>query len=244
MAKLVPVEVTLGLRAVVSVACLLSVIGSLLIISTYLIFKQLRTTPRLILVHLSIMDAGVAIANLVGAVVDFNQYYRTDQYLPNGYPITNNVSSIIQSACVAQATFAVYCTSGSFMWTLGMALYLYMRMVHHKRLRIKCILYIITLFGYLYPLLPTLWKLLTDRLGYSPYASEGWCGDQYIDLETGYRSTLLQVVSYDMWVYLIYIIVPVLYISAYLHIRQEVVYSTCELHHYFHPSLSLFPNSS
>ena len=80
------------------------------------------------------MDAGVAIANLVGAVVDFNQYYRTDQYLPDGYPLINNVSSIIQSACVAQATFAVYRTSGSFMWTLGMAFYLYMRVMHHKRL--------------------------------------------------------------------------------------------------------------
>ena len=161
------------------------------------------------------------LAYLVGALVDFNQYYYTDQFLPNGYPLANNVSSVIQSACVAQATFAVYCTFGSFMWTLGMALYLYMRMVHHKRLRIKCVLYIVTLFCYLYPVLPTLWKLLTNRLGYSPYASEGWCGDQYIDLKTGYRSTLLEVISYDMWIYLIYIIVPVLYISAYLHIRQH-----------------------
>ena len=132
MANVAPVEVTWLLRVVVSLACLLSIIGSLLIISTYFIFKQLRTTPRLILVHLSIMDAGVATANLVGAVVDFNQYYYTDQFLPNGYPLANNVSSVIQSACVAQATFAVYCTSGSFVWTLGMALYLYMRMVHHE----------------------------------------------------------------------------------------------------------------
>ena len=96
------------------------------------------------------------LAYLVGALVDFNQYYYTDQFLPNGYPLANNVSSVIQSACVAQATFAVYCTFGSFMWTLGMALYLYMRMVHHKRLRIKCVLYIVTLFCYLYPVLPNM----------------------------------------------------------------------------------------
>ena len=217
------VNTTTTLRGVVAATCLLSVVGSLLIISTYLFIKSLRSAARLVLVHLSVMDAGVATANLVGVLVDFNSYYNTGEYSWNGYPVPpSNISVAVNAACVTQAAFAVYFTFGSFMWTLGMAFYLYMRIVHYRRVQAKYVLYTITVLCYGLPLLPTLWKLVTNRLGYSPFSSEGWCGVKNINLESGQKYYLLHFISYDMWVYLIYIMVPVLYISAYLHIRQEV----------------------
>ena len=222
-AHLVPgVNVTTPLRGVVAATCLLSAAGSLLIISTYLFITSLRSAARLILVHLSVMDAGVATANLIGVLVNFNRYYYTGKYRWNGYPLSANVSGPVDAACVTQAAFAVYFTSGSFMWTLGMAFYLYMRIVHHRRVSAKYVLYLITVLCYAFPLLPTLWKLFTNRLGYTPFSATGWCGDKYINLETGKISYLLQIISYDVWVYLIYVMVPILYTSAYLHIRQEV----------------------
>ena len=62
-------------RAVIGVTCFLSVIGSLVIICSYAFFKSLRNRSRLILVHLSVVDLGVGITNLIGNLVYFDRFY-------------------------------------------------------------------------------------------------------------------------------------------------------------------------
>ena len=49
------------------ITCILSILGAGAIIVSYLGFKELRTTSRFLLFHLSIADAVVAIANMIGA---------------------------------------------------------------------------------------------------------------------------------------------------------------------------------
>ena len=138
--RLQPVVPTNDLRIIVGIICSLSIVGSLVIIISYICFKSLRTTTRLILVHLSIMDLGVATANLVGISVNFNRYYFNNSanatYGSHGLPELNHPGDTVDMACKIQAAFAVYFTAGSFLWTLSMAVYIYMRIVHYRTPRV------------------------------------------------------------------------------------------------------------
>ena len=64
-----------GERTVVGITCGLSAVGAMLIFLSYVCFKKRRTRTREILVHISVMDFGVALANLIGDVVYFDRFY-------------------------------------------------------------------------------------------------------------------------------------------------------------------------
>ena len=221
----VPIVPTPNLRAVLATVCCLSIVGSLVIILSYVGFKSLRTKPRLILVHLSVMDFGVAVSNLVGLCVNFDSYYINYSNITykNGVPLPNDPGSAVNIACIAQACFADYFTVGSFMWTISMAVYLYLRIVHYQEPRSANASYYSAIAAcYSLPFVFVLWKLLTHRLGFSPFGSEGWCGDKLIDVQTGKPQILMDFISYQIWVLLTFILVPVLYISVLCYIYQEV----------------------
>ena len=131
---MVPVTPDIYLRSALGLTCCLSIIGSLAVILTYLVFKSLRTTARLVLVHLSVMDMGVGLANLVGLSVNFDHYYfpNASNYNTLGFPELRNVSLALRYSCLAQAIAADYFTLGSFLWTLSMAVYLYLKIVHNQ----------------------------------------------------------------------------------------------------------------
>ena len=63
-------------RLIVGVTCFLSIVGAILIILSYVCFKNLRTRAREVLFHLSLMDLGVAAANFIGDIVYFDQFYH------------------------------------------------------------------------------------------------------------------------------------------------------------------------
>ncbi len=214
------------LRIIVGLTCFLSIFGALLIILSYVLFKQLRTTTRLVLVHISLMDFGVAVANLTGILVDFNKYYfdpLNGNYTKDGWPILKAPSPIIYSLCNTQAAFAVFFTSGSILWTTSLSVYLYFRIVHHNTPNVaRNVLWIVTFLSYLFPTIFVAWTFFTGRLGYSPYDSEGWCGERMVDLTTGKRQIVLSIIEYDLWICMTYFLVPILYVSILVYVRKEV----------------------
>ena len=210
----------LSVRVVSGISCSASILGSTLIILSYLCFKKLRTRVREILVHLSVADAGVATANLVGVVVYFDQYYTItyDQEEIVIIPPHDNVKHL----CVAQAFFAVYFTLCSILWTVSLAVYLYFILVHHGTYNAKLFLAFAYVFCYALPLLLSLWAVLTNKLGYSPYNSAGWCSMILVDPESHHRDVFMGVIGYDLWIYLALIVVSVLYLAMRSFLREEV----------------------
>ena len=228
------------LRIVVIITCCLSVVGSLTIICSYVFYKSLRTNIRLILVHLSVMDLGAAAANLVGLAVDFDKYYF-GEYKPGHLIPIDTPTNLVHAACVTQAAFAVYFTAGSFMWTLAMAILLYLKIVHKQEDKTATrTLYASTIFCYLLPVILVGWKVSINRLGYAPSDSEGWCGDIVYNRYTGERYLLMDFIAYNMWVLLVFTLVPILYFAILLHIRQLVSYYTCIKHANFWVNLHVF----
>ena len=216
------------MRAVVGVSCCLSILGSLVIILSYILFKKRRTRARKILLHISLMDLGVALANLIGLSIDFDQYYITHLYINTSY----EVPSYINGLCKTQAFFAVYCTHASVLWTIALAGFLYFVIVYQKSHVATYFLWSSFVFCYAIPLLVTLWLVLTKRLGYSPLDSSGWCSlilTITFDGGGGYRKIDMfsSIIGYDLWVYLAFVTIPLLYLSIRCHLANMVraVYS-------------------
>lgn len=97
-------------------ACALSMAGSLLIILAYILFADLRTTSRLLLVFLSLTDFGTALSNSIG----MTRHYRTTT-----------------TGCEVQAAFAIFCSLSSYFWTAAIAVYLYLTIVREHQVLAK-----------------------------------------------------------------------------------------------------------
>ena len=214
------------LKNLVYVTCILSIIGSLLIISTYIFFRDLRTKVRLILLHLSIMDLGIGLANLIGTAVDFdNHYYKHYKNGNSTFSITVFLTpnATIRALCKTQAFFAMYSTYGSVFWTNCLALYLYFAVVHHSAKISKMVFWFSCVFCYTMPLVLSLWLLLTGRLGPTLYGSGGWCSLVNVDPLSGQKDFFLVSFGYDMWIYITFILVPALYFGTRFHVSLEVI---------------------
>ena len=238
-----------GIRVVVILTCSLSVLGSILLIFSYACFKQLRSKPREILMHISFMDFGVSLANLIGAAVYFDQYYHisgeqgsnsssvpdsltpAEQILDEANPVANEASNTfsatpaIEGLCITQAFFAGYFTLGSIFWTIFLSIYIYLFLLYHK---IKPGLPRYSLFvsyfvSYGVPLIISLWLVLTGRLGYAPYNSSGWCTLIVQNPSTGEGDLYAVVFGNDLWIYLAIFIIPILYLASCNFIHKIVV---------------------
>lgn len=222
---------SIGLRTVVGLTSALSIVGSLLIALSYLCFKDLRTKVREILMHISFMDLGVGISNLVGVGINFSKYYDMcpdfhDNHNKNGLCI--NSTKLINNLCLVQGGLALYSTIGSILWTISLSMYLYILISQKGTREARLLVRFAYFFCYLMPIGIVLWQRFTDRVGYSPYQSNGWCGSIFVRPGGSggeKRDIFASVFSYNLWICLTFVLIPVLSIAAHLYIRDEVICS-------------------
>lgn len=211
-----------GLRVVVGITCLLSLLGSLLIILSYILFKDLRTSARLILVHLSIADFGVAFSNL------FGEFYRFDRHFNR--TVMKLSPHHVQSVCEAQAFAAHFFTISSVLWTMALAAFMYIVVtkLKNKVPNDNWFVRFSYLFCYGMPLLVSVWMVLTHKLGFSPFDTAGWCGSIMHKLEPGTSPSrhnmdyMTAVLGYDLWIVLTFVFIIVTYLSIHFYTREEV----------------------
>ncbi len=199
-----------SVRVVVGVTCVLSMIGALLIILSYILIRDIRTKAREILVNLSLMDFMAAAANFIGVVT--NLYEGKD--------------SIEKNLCVAQASVAMYSTLSSVMWTICVAVYVFLRIMLEDSKVAQRSVYGFYVICYGLPLIMTLWFAFTDKLGVDTFHNGGssWCSLRV--------NTFNEVIGNDIWIYLTIILVPIIFISLHFYLRYQVQYV-----HIFHVDL-------
>ena len=201
------------LRAIVGVSCSVSILGSLLIILSYVLFKKRRTRAREILLHISFMDLGVALSNLIGLSVYFDRFY---------YHHHEDVASYIDGLCRTQAFFAAFCTLGSILWTIALAGFLYFVILHHQAKRATYFVWSAYIVCYGLPSLLSLWLVLTGKLGHSPVDSSGWCTLITNDLQTGKIDMFVAIFGNDLWVCLAIVTIPIFYLAIKCHLASQV----------------------
>ena len=206
------------IKYVAMVACILSSIGSLIIILSYVLIRQIRTKVREILVHLSVMDLVYSLANLIGLLLNYGNHVTTAGSCDLTHPY-----DII---CKVQGGFAFYATISSILWTSGIAIYLYFRVVinRDKVVHIVVLLLYITCWGI--PASLTVWVMLVHAIGYDGHSSGGWCALKQKSQPHHAGNVVIVIFNNDIWVVLTIVLVVMLYGLIHCHIRRQV----CDLY--------------
>lgn len=217
-----------GVRAVVGVTCSLSIIGSLLIILSYVCFKDLRTRARYILVHLSLTDLILAVSNLVGIIGNFDQH---------SIDSNNNASRPTEYHdtlyCRIQGLFTLYSTLSSILWTILLALFVFILVTAGNPKRItKFLMLFCYLLCYGLPLLPSLWAFFREKVGYAPLQSSGWCALKslrifHLSADASICYSVLDDVyanffAYNLWILMAFCVIVLAYLSVHCHITNKV----------------------
>ena len=217
-------------KVVVGTTCALSILGSLLIIISYVLFKDLRTQARLILAHLSVADLGVGASNLFGIAYGFDSHFNNSNTAGDSWLLS---PPSVDKLCKAQAFTAHFFTISSVLWTMALAVYMYTVITRLKLVALavkvsRSFLWSSCVFCYGMSLLVTVWMLCTTppKLGFSPYDAGGWCSTiiykkDHHKVKINYMSSIL---GYDLWIITTCIFIIAIYTSLHFYVRQEVIF--------------------
>lgn len=205
-------DVSTSLRVVVGMTCALSMLGSLLIMLSYCMIPGIRTKGREILINLSLMDFVAAASNCTGIAVNFNRYL--------GNSSDDSPHTVMNRLCVAQAFLAQYSTISSILWTVCLAVYIYLCvMVTDKKIAFRSVV-VLYLLSYGLPAIVSSWYVATGKLGYDLRSGSDWCS--IILSYHGERQLFSLVFGNDIWIYLTIILVPIIFVALHYHLRSEV----------------------
>lgn len=194
-------EVFFSEQVIVLSSCALSFLGSSLIVLTYIIWSDLRTTPRKLLVWLSVSDWFSAVSYAYGVW----KVFHADSL-----------------DCVVQGAISTFANTSSFFWTVAIAVYLYVFIVKsNKRAADSLVLYF-HLISWGVPLAITVAALCLNKIGYdASEVSVGWC---WVKIQAP-DHVLWMLLTGKIWEFLAYVTLPVLYvlIKRHIHIAHEAL---------------------
>ncbi|KAM3872389.1 G-protein coupled receptor 157 [Diretmus argenteus] len=183
-------------QVVVLISCALSFLGSSLIIFTHIVWSDLRTTPRKLLVFLSVSDWLSAVSYAYGAW----RVFQSDSV-----------------ECVVQGAISTFANTSSFFWTVAIAVYLYVFIVRSNQRLADSLVLFFHLVSWGVPLAITAAALFLSKIGYdASEVSVGWC---WVRIQAPDR-VLWMLLTGKIWEFLAYLTLPVLYILIKRHIHS------------------------
>lgn len=206
---------TKPLMVVVGMTCSLSMIGSFLIIISYFVVPGIHTKAREILVNLSLMDFMVSCSNLIGICMNFSKHLGDENYDRH----TGHYNGTWSKLCIAQASFAMYGTISSTIWTICIAVYIYFRIMTEERIARKSV-FSFYVIAYGLPTVVILWQAMTHKFGFDHHAASSWCST--VVFSNGHRKPLNAVFASDIWTYMTIFLVSIIMISLHFHFKYEV----------------------
>lgn len=187
-------------RALITISATLSVLGTTLIIGTFVAWKDYRSTSRRILVYISIADFFVATSNLV-------EVWRY-----------SGQSDIV---CETQSFVSTCASLWSFFWTTFLAVFLYTTVAKKKHHKAEIMLKVFHVFGWGIPLIIVGTALGLNKLGNDKdHLTSGWCWIKW-NLTTK-DNNLWILLTGKAWEIAAYIFCSAFYLMLKIHIRREV----------------------
>ena len=196
----------------------LSILGALIIITTFLMWPDLRTNSRRIIVFISIGDLFVAISNITGLYTK---------------PPADGTT------CKIQATLNIMAVLSSFLWTTYLSCYFYLTICKKISTQVESrmmLFFHATAWGI--PLLLAAIAYGVEAVGNShDLVSSGWCW--ITSHQLWWKMVLWMCIAGKGWEILAYIAITVFYVLVKLQIRREVWSESVRLimkgwQHYLH----------
>ena len=213
-------------KTCVATSSFLSIIGTLTIISTYVVWEDVRTTSRSILVCLSIVDFAVAVGYFVGVLTK---------------PMVHAGSIVAHDpVCLAQSFTTSSGSIMSFMWSTSLAIYLYLTLAKNRQVLAKKLLPLFHLLSWCIGPTINVVALSHKMLGNSDDAiTAGWCWIVYQK-----NPTPTQKNKEILWMFIdgklveiaAYFIIFVLYLLMKVKLRREV---SCWPSHPTYPTINI-----
>ncbi|MEE6485102.1 hypothetical protein FKM82_014174 [Ascaphus truei] len=189
-------ELHLPEQVIVLLSCALSCLGSALIILTHARWPELRSRPRQLLLYLSVADLLSAASYFYGVLRDFRG------------PAWD---------CVAQGALSTFSNTSSFFWTVAVAVYLYVTIVHSQQGLAEQMICWFHVISWGVPLVITVSAVSLQKIGYdASFVSVGWC---WISIEAEDK-LMWMLLTGKVWEILAYFTLPVLYILIRKHIGR------------------------
>ena len=201
-----------------------SCLGSILIVVTFFVLKEMRSGAQKIITFLALADFVSAAGYIVGSVNFLTHYNKTGP----------KDCQVFEDICEAQATFTSWFLLVSFLWTTILAFYFYLIIVYHQvQIAARLMpLYHIVAWGF--PLFIVIPLVATSHLGYAPYAASNWCfvknPNIKYSLKTNPTEIIIILFNGKLWEILTYVIVTVLFILISAHIAKVHWPWPCFLH--------------
>ncbi|XP_068098881.1 G-protein coupled receptor 157 [Hyperolius riggenbachi] len=194
--EVTPENLYLSEQVIVLLSCALSFLGSALIIYTHIRWPELRSRPRQLLLFLSVADLFSAASYFYGVLQNFESTTWD---------------------CVAQGALSTFSNTSSFFWTMAVALYLYLTIVHSQQSLAEHMVYWFHLISWGVPLVITVAAVCLKKIGYdASYVSVGWC---WINIDAEDR-LMWMLLAGKLWEILAYLVLPFLYIQIKKHIGR------------------------
>ena len=182
----------------------LSALGSIAIISTYFLWRDLQTTSRRILVYISFGDFFTVFPTLV--------IFWTRQYRYNDFP------------CKLQSFITTTAVMWSFFWTTSLAIYLYVSLVKKRHDIAERLMLAFHVINWCIPAVVVGIAWYNEALGTTLHHSTvGWCWIKTNDDNTDRDMIIIwMLVCGKLWEIITYLINFVLYFSVKRNIKKEV----------------------
>ena len=193
-------------RFLLSCFSCLSILGSSLIIVSYIRWKDIRTTSRRILVCLSISDLLVSCGYLAGSLIA--KWQRE-----------------IGSTCVAQSFIASSAGIASFMWSASLAIYLYCTLVKKRKALADKLVAVFHAINWTTGPIMNFVAYKQDMLGNSlDKVTGGWCWIRYYSYQHKKRDEEIVWLLFTgkFWEFVACFVILFLYVSVKLRIGKEV----------------------
>lgn len=206
--------------------CVVSILGSIATMASYLALKEMRHRVRELLLHLSIMTFVCSAANLVGSLLNYRKHLCAVSV--DGRVVYPSSYNTYHHVCQVQAFFTSYGTIGSAVWSLGLVVYLYYRTLPYSGLatcvtKSSVVRLSYPLF-YILPLYASLWLLLDGWLGYAPWSPthKGWCAMMAVEAN-GTTHPVELFMTDDMWIMLSAMMITVVTLRVHVQISDQVM---------------------
>ena len=214
--------------AIVSiVSSTLSCIGSLLIVYTYLRWKDVRSGSRSVIMFLAIADFFTAFGYVLGS-----SNYLVHFELNSDEPGTRHGCPAFITICEIQSYLTTWSSLSSFVWTSALAFYFYLILVKGRPFLAARLIPWFHMVAWGFPIAICLPLLLTGHLGFAPYAASTWCFIYDKQNPTGHLNNEeigIILVAGKLWEILTYVVVIILYTAIKCHVWKEVRTDWCRI---------------
>lgn len=186
-------------RILTTISGSLSILGTSFIIVTYFLWKDLRSTSRIIIGYISFADFCLAASAVEGV---WHSKMTSSDHL-----------------CVAQSFVTTTASLWSFFWTTFLGVFLYMVVVKKKQREAKIMFKVFHVFGWGIPLVIVGIALGLNKLGNDlDRVTSGWCWIKSNENDKFFW----MLITGKAWEISSYILCFLFYLLLKLHIRKKV----------------------